>query len=217
MLSDNDMLNDRIDAGIRLADKLKKYEGKNCLILAIPRGGVPVAYEIFKKIHGKLDLIVVRKLGLPLHPEMAMGAVAPDGSRILDESTIADNRVTKEEVDRTTRKELNEIKRRLRAYRGSRHYPELKDRTVIVVDDGAATGMTVAVAADYLKNRGAKKIIIAVPAVSAYSAIKLKLHADELITVMEKEPFFAVGQFYKDFPQVSDDEVEKILESVWSR
>ncbi len=209
------MLKDRNEAGLLLAEKLKDLKIKNPLILAIPRGGVMVAYEIAKRIGAELDIVTPRKLKDKYDPELAIGAVMPDGSTFLNEEVIAARGIEIAYIEKEKELEINESLRRLNAYRGIREYPKLNGRIVILVDDGIATGATAIAAIKWIRKHDPKKIIVAVPVIAADILDKLRREADDVIYLNVPELFFGIGQFYREFEQVEDGEVIKILDSYW--
>jgi predicted phosphoribosyltransferase len=203
---------DRIEAGRLLAEKLRAYEDRpDVLVLGLPRGGVPVAEQVADKLGAPLDVFVVRKLGLPWHPELAMGAIAAGGVRVLNEEVVGALRLPREVIDSVAAREQLELERRERAYRGGRPAPEVKDRVVILVDDGVATGSTMSAAIQALRGLGAARIVAAAPTIASSTAERMRSEADELVAVIEPEEFYGVGQWYEDFSQTSDDEVREIL------
>jgi putative phosphoribosyl transferase len=203
---------DRYDAGRRLAAALSRYADQtDVLILALPRGGVPVAYEVARALHAPLDLFLVRKLGFPGHPELAMGAIATGGVRILDEELIRMYGVPAEMIEQVTAAEQRELQRRERLYRDDRPPPDVKDRTVILIDDGLATGSTMRAAVEALREEGAKKIVVAVPVAPPETCEALRAEVDDIICAVTPEPFRAVGVWYADFSETGDDEVREIL------
>ena len=204
---------DRADAGRFLAGELEHLRGRSDLIvLALPRGGVPVGYEIARALSAPLDVFVVRKLGVPGQTELAMGAVASGGVRVLNEEVIgALGRYAPEAVERATRQETEELHRREEQYRGARSFPELTGKTVIVVDDGLATGATMRAAARAVRQRRPSRLIIAVPVAAESSCREMQAEADEVICAYMPEAFFGVGQFYENFSQTSDEEVRACL------
>jgi len=203
---------DRRDAGQQLAGKLAHYRHRPGLqVLALPRGGVPVAYEVAKALRAPLDIFVVRKLGLPGHEEFAIGAIATGGVRVLDEDVIQQIGLSSAEVERVTANELRELERRERDYRGNRPPPEIAGRTVILIDDGLATGSTMRAAVAALKLEHAEKIIIAVPVAPPETCAAIGKDVDEIVCAVTPEPFLAVGLWYRDFSQTSDEEVRQLL------
>lgn len=204
---------DRRDAGQWLAADLHAYAARtDVIVLALPRGGVPVGYEVAVTLGAPLDVFVVRKLGLPGHEELAMGALASGGVRVLDEELIRLARVTPAEVSRVTTAEQAELERRERRYRGDRPFPDLRGKTAILVDDGLATGSTMRAAVTALRIEGPTRIVVAVPVAAAETRDALKRLADDVICAVTPEPFHAVGLWYDDFSQTTDDEVRELLE-----
>src|SRR5665647_3307816 len=195
---------DRVDAGKRLASALKNFSGKKGIVLAIPRGGVVVGFEIAKALNLPLDVIIPRKIGAPDNPELAIGAVAEDGTEILDSNLIKYLGVSREYIK-------EEIERRLKLYRQDTSYPDLKGLDVIVVDDGIATGSTMKAALASVKNRGAASITVAVPVGPPSTIEELEKMADRVVCLYTPEFFQAIGEFYKDFSQTSDEEVIGLL------
>lgn len=208
---------DRYDAGRRLAEKLSHYQGKNPLILAVPRGGIPVAYEILQVTGGRLDLVIPRKLSAPQNPELALGAVAPDGTVVLEERIIRKLGVSQEYIREEVSRQLAEIEGRLERYRGSRPFPNLAGEIVLVVDDGVATGATLRAALKMVRGKGARSLILAVPVGPPETIAALGREVDEVVCPATPELFYAVGQFYQDFSQTSDREVADLLQQVWDR
>jgi putative phosphoribosyl transferase len=204
---------DRVDAGKALAGHLRKYAGRpDVIVLALPRGGVPVGYEVAHALGAPLDVFIVRKLGVPGHEEYAMGAVASGGIRVLNDDAVRSLGLTTETVDRVTARELEELKRRERLYRGDRPEPDLKGRTVILVDDGLATGSTMKAAVKALAARGPAGIVVAVPIAAADTCEALRREVQEVVCALTPEPFHAVGLWYDNFSQTSDEEVHDLLE-----
>lgn len=205
---------DRRQAGQMLAGQLGTYENrKNVIVLALPRGGVPVAFEVARKLNAPLDVFVVRKLGVPGQEEFAFGAVAAGGGRVLNEDLIRALRLTDAMIERITARERRELVRRETLYRGSRPPTDLLGKIVIVVDDGLATGATVRAAIEALKGQQPKEIVIAAPVGSRQTCAELEEKADVLcVCAMSPEPFYGVGMWYRDFSQTSDDEVVELLE-----
>ncbi|MEN6521211.1 MAG: phosphoribosyltransferase [Armatimonadota bacterium] len=204
---------DRADAGKKLAKVLEQYRGTDALVIAIPRGGVVVGYEIAIALDLPLDVVVPRKLGAPDQPELAIGAVAPwnEGNAILDESAISYLSVTQDYIQRETERQLAEIDRRLREYRGTIDPPNISGRTVIVVDDGIATGYTIEAALYSLRELNPGRIVLAVPVAAPDSLRRISRLADEVHALMTPTPFFAVGSWYIEFGQTSDEEVVELL------
>ena len=203
---------DRAEAGHKLAQDLRSYKDKpDVLILGLPRGGVPVAYEVARDLNAPLDVFIVRKLGVPGHEELAMGAIATGGIRILNESVIQQLGIPLAVVDAVTAREQQELQRRERLYRGDRPPPAIKDRTVIVVDDGLATGSTMKAAVAALREQQPARLIVAVPTAPVETCVELRDRADEIICPMTPQPFYAVGGSYVDFSQTTDDEVRDFI------
>jgi putative phosphoribosyl transferase len=207
---------DRLDAGRRLAAELRAYEGRpSVIVLALPRGGVPVGFEVASALHAPLDVFVVRKLGLPWHEELAMGAIAASSAgsvRVLDRDLIRVARVSDEELARVTAVERAELERRERRYRGDLPFPDRTDKTVILVDDGLATGSTMRVAVAALRQEAPARIVVAVPVAAPESCDAFHDVADEVICAETPEPFRAVGEWYDDFSETTDAEVHDWLE-----
>jgi putative phosphoribosyl transferase len=203
---------DRIDAGKRLALALKDFSGKNGVVLGIPRGGVVVGYMIAKALNLPLDVIIPRKIGAPDNPELAIGAVAEDGTAILDGNLIKYLGVSQEYVTEETERQKQEIVRRLKLYRQDTSYLNLRGLDVIVVDDGIATGSTMKAALASVKNRGAASITVAVPVGPPSTIEELKKMSDRVVCPYKPEFFQAIGEFYADFSQTSDEEVLRLLE-----
>ena len=202
---------DRVDAGKRLAEALADFHGKNAVVLAIPRGGVVVGYEIAAALVLPLDVIVPHKLGAPDNPELAIGAVAEDGSMVLDDNLVAYMGVSKGYIDEESERQRQEITRRMTLYREGGPAAEVKGKQVIIVDDGIATGSTVKAALKSVKSRGAKNVTVAVPVGPPNTIQELRSMADRVVCLYMPEDFQAIGQFYEDFSQTSDDEVIKLL------
>lgn len=203
---------DRADAGRQLAELLVQYaDDPNVLVLALPRGGVPVGYEIARRLGVPLDVYVVRKLGVPGHEELAMGALASDGTRVLDDELIASLRIEPAALDEVVRREIDELKRREVAYRDARPQPDIRGKTVIVVDDGLATGATMRAAAMALRRREPAAIATAVPVAAPRTVAALHRAVDRVVCVRTPEPFHAVGLYYANFEQTSDEEVRSLL------
>ena len=204
---------DRIDAGRQLAKALAHYKGQQPVVLALPRGGVPVAAEIATALNAPLDLLLVRKIGVPYQPELAMGAVVDGGAPVTvrNEDVIALTHVTEAEFAAVRDKELTEIERRRQLYVGERPHPPLEDRTVIVVDDGIATGATTRAALRAMRERKPRKLVLAVPVAPTESLRDLRQEADDVVCLEDYEDFSAIGFFYSDFAQVPDNEVVALL------
>jgi putative phosphoribosyl transferase len=208
---------DRQEAGEQLAARLESYRDQNPLILAVPRGGVPVARPIWEKIGGDLDLIITRKIGAPNQPELAVGAVAGDGFVMLNDRVLSRVRASKDYIDEAVKKEVAEIKRRLEIYRGEREEPAAGNRLVILVDDGVATGYTLLAALRSLRAKKPSKLILAVPVGPPETLDMFESEVDRLIYLEAPANFAAVGQFYNRFDQVSDSEVISTLREAWRK
>lgn len=207
------LFRDRPDAGRRLAERLHHYAGRpDVVVLALPRGGVPVAAEVARSLGAPLDVFLVRKLGLPGNEELAMGAIASGGSRVLNRSLLDRLHVPTQTVDAVALREQRELERRERAYRGTTPPPTLRGKTVILVDDGLATGATMRAAAAALRAQDPSRIVVAVPVAAPSSCEEFSDVVDEVVSVETPEPFLAVGQWYEDFSQTEDDEVHRLLE-----
>ena len=205
-----DILKDRVEAGKRLASAVKSV-GKDAIILGVPRGGVVVGFEVAQALCVPLDIIVTKKIGAPENPELAVGAVAEDGTYILDEDILRQIYVPKEYIAEEVERQKQEIQRRLIRYRGDVPYPTLKNREVVVIDDGVATGSTLKAALRLLRGKGAKTVVVAVPVGPPETIRELRKLADRVVVLFTPEPFYAIGQFYVDFSQTSDKEVIELL------
>jgi len=202
----------RTDAGRQLAEKLAAYANRpDVLVLALPRGGVPVAFELARAFGAPLDVFLVRKLGVPGYEELAMGAVATGGVRVLNDEIVRGLGISEHEIDAVVARELRELSRRDRLYRGDRPPSDVAGRTVILVDDGLATGATMRAAVQALRQQQPGRIVAAVPTASPDTCQVLKAEADDVICAITPEPFFAVGHWYDDFTQTTDDEVRELL------
>jgi putative phosphoribosyl transferase len=205
---------DRYAAGKVLASMLQSYaKNPDVYVLALPRGGVPVAYEIARSLSVPLDVFIVRKLGVPDHEELAMGAIASGGAVVFNEDILEQLRISESALDQVISAEEKELKRRELAYRGSRPALILKNKIVILVDDGIATGATVTVAIQAIKKQKPKRLILAVPVASTSIIEKMVRLVDEVICPLSIEPFSAVGAWYDDFSQITDDEVFHLLKN----
>lgn len=205
---------DRRDAGRQLASKLASYSEPNSVVLALPRGGVPVGYEVARALEAPLDIFLVRKLGAPGHEELAMGAVASGGVSVLNEDVVDALGIPQSIIERVTAREIEELNRRERLYRGGRPAPDIQGRTVIVVDDGLATGATMRAAIQALRLQQPARVVVAVPIASPEICEALRSEADDVVCAMTAEPFVAVGNWYEDFTQTTDDEVQRRLTPV---
>ena len=202
----------RTDAGRRLAGMLQDYAGRpDVIVLGLPRGGVPVAFEVAQALHAPLDVFVVRKLGLPAHPELAIGAIASGGVRIVDQGALRRFGVTEEQLAAVAATEERELRRREGQYRDGLPLPDVAGKTVILIDDGLATGATMAAAATALRAQGPGRLVVAVPVAAAETCEAFQGLVDEVVCGATPEPFHAVGLWYEDFSQTSDDEVRELL------
>src|SRR5438445_3876086 len=204
---------DRREAGRLLGAHLSAYANlPDVLVLALPRGGVPVAAEVARALEAPLDVFVVRKLGVPGHEELAMGAIASGGVRVLNEDVVRPLRIPGDVIDAVAAEEQQELERRERAYRGDRPAPDVRGRAVILVDDGLATGSTMRAAVAALRQQRPARIVVAVPVGAAETCAEFQAEADETICARTPEPFYAVGLWYDDFSQTTDEEVHDLLE-----
>jgi len=207
------LFRDRTEAGRVLAGMLGRYANRaGVLILALPRGGVPVAFEVAQALNAPLDIFVVRKLGLPGDEELAMGAVASGNVRVLNDEVVRSFGVSDGVIDAVAEKEEIELKRRERLYRGDAPVPDAAGKTILLVDDGIATGSTMRAAVAALRRQHPARIVVAVPVAPPSTCEDLQTEADEVISVMTPEPFYAVGQWYKIFDQTTDKQVRELYE-----
>jgi putative phosphoribosyl transferase len=203
---------DRAEAGRRLAEQLQQYAGReDVIVLGLPRGGVPVAFEVARNLGVPLDVFIVRKLGVPGFEELAAGAIASGGVRVLNDDVVRVLPNAEETIASITAREILEIERREQIYRDGRPAPELRDRVVILVDDGLATGATMRAAVKALRQRGVAKIVVAAPVGAPETCRELEKEADETVCAISPAWFQAVGQYYEDFSQTTDDEVRELL------
>lgn len=208
------LFRDRREAGRVLAGKLAMYADRaDVLILALPRGGVPVGFEVAQALHAPLDVFLVRKLGVPGHEELAMGAIASGGVRVMNQGVVRALDIPKETVANVAAREYQELQRRESAYRGDRPAPDVRERTLILVDDGLATGSSMRAAVAALRQRAPARIIVAVPVGAAETCSELQKEADDAVCARTPEPFYAVGLWYRDFRQTSDEEVRELLDA----
>lgn len=204
---------DRSDAGRALAARLGAYAGRpDVLVLALPRGGVPVASEVARALGAPLDIFLVRKLGVPGQEELAMGAIASGGVRVVNRQVVEYMKITDEMLDEAAAREQGELERRERLYRGARPAPDARGRVVILIDDGLATGSTMRAAALALRQQQPARLVVAVPVGSAQACAELRREVDEVVCAATPEPFNGVGRWYEDFSQTSDEEVSRLLE-----
>lgn len=204
---------DRKQAGKKLAKKLHEYKDtEDVVVLGLPRGGVPVAYEVAKELDAHLDVFIVRKLGVPSHPELAMGAIASGGIKVTNENVIHQAGVTEEQIEEVVREEKRELKNRERLFRGARPDLKLKGKTVILVDDGLATGASMRAALQALKEHDPAKIVVAIPTGPEDTCKEFKTKVDEMICLETPTPFWGVGGSYRDFSQTTNQEVRELLE-----
>jgi putative phosphoribosyl transferase len=203
---------DRREAGRLLAEELAGHSGRDdVIVLALPRGGVPVAYEVARALGAPLDVFLVRKLGVPGHEELALGAIASGGVRLLNENVVRGLRIPPEVIDRVEAAERAELERREREYRGDRPAPDVRGRTVILIDDGLATGASMRAAVAALRQGRPARIVVAVPIAAASTCEDLRDEVDQVVCARTPEPFLAVGLWYEDFSQTTDDEVRDLL------
>jgi putative phosphoribosyl transferase len=203
---------DREDAGRRLAERLSRYRDERPMVFALPRGGVPVGYQVARALDAPLEVFVARKLGAPGQPEFGIGAVASGGVRILNEDVVRRLGIPEDYLERITQRETAEVERRLRHFRGERPEPEVRGRTVILVDDGLATGVTARAAVKALRRLEPRRLILAVPVCAAQTAEQLGLEVDELVCLEAPPDLGAIGFWYQDFSQTLDEEVIELLE-----
>ena len=202
---------DRADAGAKLGEALSRYRGQRPLVLGIPRGGVPVAAEVARILDGDLDVIVARKMGSPISPELAVGAVTADGTRYLNEETIGDLDVPQEYLERVAKEKSAEALARERRFRAGRPPLSVEGRTVILVDDGLATGSTMIASARSIRARHPERLVIAVPVGPRDACASMRAEADEVVCLETPAFFLAVGVHYRDFSQTEDEDVDRIL------
>jgi putative phosphoribosyl transferase len=203
---------DRTEAGRHLAELLRDYAGRDdVVVLALPRGGVPVGYEVAKALGAPLDVFVVRKLGVPGHPELAMGAIATGGVLVLDEGLVRRLGISEPQIRQAVESELRELERREAAYRGGRGAPQLEGKTAILVDDGLATGATMRAAALAVRKYDPARVVVAVPVAAEQTCDEFRDDVDDIVCAVTPKPFHAVGLWYEDFSQTSDEEVRELL------
>jgi predicted phosphoribosyltransferase len=211
-VSNRGRFTDRRDAGRRLGERLGRYAGRaDVLVLGLPRGGVPVAFEVARALRAPLDVFLVRKLGVPGHEELAMGAIASGGIRVLNDDVLSATRIGQPQIEAVSARELSTLEQQEVAYRGDRPPLDPRGRTAILVDDGLATGATMRAAVEALRDRGAAGIVVAVPTAPAETCAALAREVDEVVCLITPDPFMAVGLWYRDFAPVSDAEVRDLL------
>ncbi|MBS3783462.1 MAG: phosphoribosyltransferase [Anaerolineae bacterium] len=204
---------DRQEAGRRLAEALSAYQDRDdVVVLGLPRGGVPVAFEVARALRAPLDVFVVRKLGVPGNPELAMGAIASGDVRVLNEGVVRRMRISHDAIERVTEREREKLENREQIYRGARPEVDLTGKTVLLVDDGLATGATMRAAVDALRQRDPRKIVVAVPTAPPETCSEFEDVVDDMVCVTTPRPFFGVGGAYRDFSQTTNDEVRDFLE-----
>jgi predicted phosphoribosyltransferase len=207
------LFRDRTDAGRQLTAKLAAYAGRpDVIVLALPRGGVPVAFEVARALGAPLDVFLVRKLGYPGREELAMGAIASGGVRVLNEEVVRRLLVPDDVIEAVAAEEEEELQRRERLYRGDRPPADVRGRTVILIDDGLATGSTMRAAVVALRQQRPARIVVAVPVGAPETCAEFQTEADDAVCARTPEPFYAVGMWYRDFSQTTDEEVRKLLE-----
>jgi len=209
---------DRKDAGVQLGKRVRELKlGKQTIVLGLPRGGVPVALEVAMALDAPLDVVVVRKLGARFNPELALGAVAFGGVTVYNEALLRDLELVEDDLEDIRRRELTELERRERAYRGSRPLPDVTGKTVVLVDDGIATGATMLAAVSAIRALHPKRVIVAVPTSAVDSAARLEAVADRVVALAMPEPYYGVGAWYGEFHQLDDAEVVRCLETAGAR
>lgn len=209
---------DRVAAGKTLAGMLEAYRNQpDAIVLALPRGGVPVAWEIARELALPLDLMLVRKLGMPGHEEYAMGAIASGGVRVLNQEALGFGRVSESSLEAVTARERGELERRDRLYRGERPQPQLRDRQVLLVDDGLATGSTMRAAVQAVRQQAPARIVLVAPVASTEAIASLGPLVDEVVCPLVPDWLSSIGEWYRHFGQTSDEEVQELLHEAWSR
>jgi putative phosphoribosyl transferase len=209
-------IKDRTVAAQALAQALESYRDReDVVVLGLPRGGVPVAYQVAEHLNARLDLMLVRKLGTPGQEELAMGAIASGGIRVLNENVVSPLRISVEAIEQVAAEEKRELERREQAYRGDRPRPDITRKCVVLVDDGVATGATMRAAIGALRQQNPARVIVAVPVAPPDTVEMLRSEADEVICLATPEPFIAISKWYADFAQVSDEDVKQLLGKAW--
>ncbi len=211
------LFRNRSEAGRRLAAELRDLVDGDLVVLALPRGGVPVGFEVARALNVPLDVLVVRKLGTPGQEELAMGAIAPGGVQVLNWEVVDACAISPQQIDAVAAREARELERREQRYRGNRERVELRGRTVILVDDGLATGSTMRAAIAAVRQQKPKKVVAAVPVAARSTCVELQEEADEMVCLYTPLQFHAVGQWYQDFSQTTDEEVRELLERACER
>jgi putative phosphoribosyl transferase len=203
---------DRADAGRLLSERLQEYAGRDdALVLGLPRGGVPVAAEVARALGAPLDVFLVRKLGVPGHEELAFGAIASGGARVLNRDVVAALGIDEHTIEEVAAREQAELERRAKAYRGTADPPDVRGRTAILVDDGLATGASMRAAVEAVRGLGPERVVVAVPAAARQTCDDLAGDVDEIVCLLTPEPFFAVGMWYRDFSETTDEDVRAAL------
>ncbi|PAB59793.1 phosphoribosyltransferase [Anaeromicrobium sediminis] len=210
------MFKDRFEASKRLSKLLSKYKGQDVIALPIPRGGLPVAYDSIIDNNFSWDLIIPRKIRSPINEEVAIGAVAPDGTYFVNDNYVYDANISQEYIEREVETQIKEIHSRTEKFKGNTNFPKVKDRIAILIDDGIATGFTILAAIEALKKHGAKKIVIATPVAPEDTVHYLSTLVDEVISIVTPINFMAVGFYYDDFSQIEDNEVSSLIEKLSS-
>jgi len=208
---------DREEAGKELARGLAEFSGRNVVVLGMPRGGVVIAKEVAEALDGTLDIVVTRKIGAPGEPEFALGAVTQEGDVIVDSRAAESVGATSEYLREEARRKRSEVQERMRSLRGERPYPSLEGKTVIIVDDGIATGNSMRAAIQSVKKRGPKEVVVGVPVAPREAVAQLSAEGARVICLEQPRFFYAIGEFYQDFEQVEDSEVRRLLERAWNR
>ncbi len=211
------LFRDRHEAGQRLASQLRDLADRDSVVLALPRGGVPVGFEVARALNISLDVLVVRKLGTPGQEELAMGAIGPGGVQVLNWDVVDACAVSPQQIDAAAVREARELERREQRYRGNREQVELRGRTVILVDDGLATGSTMRAAIAAVRRQKPKKVVVAVPVAARSTCAEIQEEADDMVCLYTPLQFHAVGQWYQDFSQTPDEEVRELLERAGER
>lgn len=208
------LFNDRVEAGKRLAQALREFQGKDAVVLGVPRGGVVVAAEVARALGAPLDVVVTRKVGAPGEPEFALGAVTQEGEVILDVKAVESVGASREYLDGEIRRKREEVDERMKLLRGDAPFPRVEGKVVIIVDDGVATGSSVSAAVRSVRSRAPGEVVVAVPVAPRETVEKLAREGVKVVCLETPEPFFAIGEFYRDFRQVEDAEVIRLL--YWS-